>query len=218
MRTSIMEHSDESTRIVGLTKGRIEALTDGIFAFAMTLLVTGMDLPIGAHSVAPGKVHEILVGLFPDFMHYIIAFVTLAGFWVAHHVQYHSIRFIDRKLLWINIASLLFVALIPFSTALVGDYPYDSLASIVLEANLLIIGVLFYWQWWYASKDYRLVDRSVGPAAIASGKRRNLVVPTLSVAAIILALLNIPWSTAVYFLVPVLIAVVPSGRARERSD
>lgn len=213
-----MEHSDESTRIVGLTKGRIEALTDGIFAFAMTLLVTGMELPASKHAVVAEKVRDILVGLYPDFLHYIIAFVTLAGFWVAHHVQYHSIRFIDRRLLWINIGSLLFVALIPFSTALVGDYPYDSLASIVLEANLLIIGVLFYWQWWYASKDYRLVDRSVGPAAIASGKRRNLVVPTLSVAAIILALLNIPWSTAVYFLVPVLIAVVPSGRARERSD
>ncbi len=205
-----MERSEESTTVPGLTKGRIEALTDGIFAFAMTLLVTSMELPVKSHPVVTQHAQEILTGLYPDFVHYVIAFVTLAGFWVWHHTQYHSIRFIDRRLLWINIASLMFVALVPFSTSLAGDYPEDTLAAIVLQANLLVIGVLFYWQWSYASKDYRLISRSIDKARIELGKKRCLVVPSVSVLAMLLSVLNFSWSSAIYLAVPIILAVIRS--------
>ncbi|WP_455285764.1 TMEM175 family protein [[Eubacterium] cellulosolvens] len=208
-----MKHPNENSRMVGLTKSRIEALTDGIFAFAMTLLVTGMALPTATHPVSSVTAHDVLIGMYPDFVHYVIAFVTLAGFWAGHHAQYHSIRFIDRRLLWINISSLLFIALVPFSASLAGDYPEDTLAAMVFAGNLLIVGLLFYWQWSYASKDHRLIDRSIGAASIASGKKRNLAVPGLSVLAIILAMLNVPWSSLVYFLVPVVLWIIPSGKA-----
>ncbi len=195
---------------VGLTKGRIEALTDGIFAFAMTLLVTGMDLFGSKQTQIPSAALEVLSRLYPDFVHYVIAFMTLAGFWYSHHVQYHHIRFIDGKLLWVNIVSLMFVALVPFSTSLAGDYPDDPLASAVLEANLLVIGLLFYWQWAYACKGHRLVEEKLSPRTIEQGKKRSSITPALSVFALVLAFMNVRWSSAVYLLVPVLLALLSS--------
>jgi len=115
-------------------------------------------------------------------------------------------------------ASLLFVALIPFSTALVGDYLYDSLASIVLEVNLLVIGLPFYWHCSYASKNYRLLESGLSTVAISTRKGRSPVVSAVSIVAIILALFGMPWSTAIYFMVPILLMVIPSGRADERSN
>jgi len=205
------------SRSEGLTKGRIEALTDGIFAFSMTLLVTGMDISAVGRSGISLNVRGILAGLYPDFIHYAIAFVTLAGFWVGHHAQYHHIRFIDTKLLWTNIFSLMFVALVPFSTSLAGDFPDDTLSALVLEVNLLIIGLLFFWQWSYACKEHRLVDQNLRPAEIDAGTNRNLVVPAISVLAIALALLNIQWSIAVYLLVPIILAVIPPRWASQRT-
>ena len=144
--------------------------------------------------------------------------MTLAGFWYSHHVQYHHIRFIDRKLLWVNIVSLMLVALVPFSTSLAGDYPDDPLASAVLEANLLVIGLLFYWQWAYACKGHRLVEENLSPRTIDEGKKRSSVIPVLSVVALVLAFLNVRWSSVVYLLVPVLLALVSSNPSRQQHE
>ncbi len=104
-------------------KNRIETLTDGVFAIAMTLLVTGLDIPKLNGIITSGAVDSILLSLFPDFIHYIVAFVLLASFWWASHLrsQYHPS--IDRTMGLLTIASLLFVGLIPFSTNLAGDFP-----------------------------------------------------------------------------------------------
>jgi uncharacterized membrane protein len=200
-----------------MTKGRIEALTDGIFAFAMTLLVTGMDLPGTQYGQVPGTASKVLANLYPDFVHYVIAFLTLAGFWYTHHVTYHHIRSMNARLLWINIVTLMFVALVPFSTSLAGDYPSDPLASSVLEANLLIIGLLFYWQWSYACMNRRLIEADVDSRVITQVKKRSLVVPAVSIVALALAFLNIRWSSAVYFVVPVILALVPHNARHKRS-
>lgn len=212
-----MSDSGVGSAPAGMTKGRIEALTDGIFAFAMTLLVTGMDLPATKYAQVPGTASQVLANLYPDFVHYVIAFLTLAGFWYSHHVTYHHIRSIDASLLWSNVVSLMFVALVPFSTSLAGDYPNDPLASVVLEANLLIIGLLFYWQWSYACMNRRLIEADVDSRVITQGKRRSLVVPAVSIVALALAFLNIGWSAAVYFFVPIILALIPARTSHTRS-
>ncbi|MDD1666050.1 MAG: TMEM175 family protein [Methanomicrobiales archaeon] len=199
--------------IEGLTKGRLEALTDGIFAFAMTLLVTTMDFPqpdVSAPLPAL-TLHGMIVTYLPDFMNYIIAFAVLAGFWVAHHTLFHHIRFIDMTVLWMNILSLLFVALLPFSTDLVGDYP-DPLASIFFEANLLAIGLLLYIIWNYATTDRRLVDRDLDEAAVRIHGRRTLAVPVVSALAIFIAFLGFEGTTILYAATPLFAILIERRR------
>ena len=95
-------------------KNRIETLTDGVFAIAMTLLVTGLDIPKLNGIATSGTVDSILLNLFPDFIHYIIAFVLLASFWWASHLRSHYLQSIDRKMSFLTIMTLLFVGLSDF--------------------------------------------------------------------------------------------------------
>ena len=117
-------------------KNRIETLTDGVFAIAMTLLVTGLDIPKLNGIATSGTVDSILLNLFPDFIHYIIAFVLLASFWWSSHLRSHYLQSIDRKMSFLTITTLLFVGLIPFSTNLAGDFPLNTHAVIIFELNL----------------------------------------------------------------------------------
>ena len=87
-----------------MEKNRLESLTDGIFAFAMTLLVTSMILPRGA--IATLSSGDALLSLLPEFYHSIIAFFVLAGFWMAHHEQFSRVHHIDNNFLYINIIAL----------------------------------------------------------------------------------------------------------------
>ncbi len=208
-----MEQRDDADREAGtpagFPKNRIEALTDGIFAFAMTLLVLSLNVPAGIHDAPGAAVMAMLAGLVPDLFHYLLAFFILASFWIVHHVQAERLRHIDRTFLWINIVMLLFVTLVPFSVSLVGDYPGETFAAIVFEVNLLGLGLLFAAQWRYATHNRRLVHPGTD---IRRGKQRVMVVPVVSVIAILLALAGWTWSTAIYALIPLVMRLLPGGR------
>ena len=193
----------------GYPKNRAEALTDGIFAFAMTLLVISLDVPEGLRDPSDAAIAATLAGQLPALFHYFLAFFILASFWVAHHAQVDRLRHIDRTFLWINIATLMFVALVPFSVSLIGDYPSETFAAVIFEANLLFIGLLFAAQWWYAAHDRRLVRPGT---EIRRGSQRVMVVPVVSVIAILLALAGWDWSTAIYALIPLVMRFLPQGR------
>ena len=131
-----------------LGRNRIEALTDGVFAVAMTLLVLDIKVPELQQPLATAELPLKLVALWPKFLSYTISFVILGVYWVGHHVQLSFIRRADRPLLWINILFLLWVALVPFSTALLSEYSNTRLAIAIYGANLIAIGLTLALHWW----------------------------------------------------------------------
>jgi uncharacterized membrane protein len=147
----------------GLTKTRIEALADGIFAIAMTLMVFDIKLPAGTTPL--GLRHE-LTRLWPRFLAYAISFIMLGVYWVGHHNQYHYIRRTDRAFLWINIFFLMGISLVPFSTGLLGQYSGERTALILYGLNLIMAGGLLYGHWSYATRHYRLVERQIPPEVV----------------------------------------------------
>jgi uncharacterized membrane protein len=148
----------------GLAKSRIEALCDGVFAIAMTLMVFGIKVPTVAIVSASDGLADALLALWPQFVTYAISFVMLGVFWIGHHNQFHYIRRTDRVLLWINIAFLMFVTAIPFSTQVLGQYRSQPAAVIFYAINLILVGFLLYSQWWYATANCRLIDADLDPA------------------------------------------------------
>src|SRR5262245_27599586 len=116
-----------SSPLGGLSKARIEALTDGVFAIAMTLLIFGVKVPVITPVTEKALRHE-LIQLWPSILTYAISFVMLGIYWVGHHNQYHYIQRTDRIFLWINIFFLMCVSSIPFSTSLLGQYPTERTA------------------------------------------------------------------------------------------
>src|SRR4030065_2154644 len=174
-----------------LTARRIEALADGIFAFAMTLLVLTLTLPDATQTKL--SLSQLLANQWPKFFNYALSFLLLAIFWIVHHQQFHVIRRTDRAHGWINIGILMFVALMPFSTDVVGDYSDQTLAELLFSANLMILGLLFLLNWWYACRNHRLVDADLDRETIVGGIRRSCVTPGVAAVSMLLAFFVPGW-------------------------
>ncbi|MYN15775.1 DUF1211 domain-containing protein [Rugamonas sp. FT107W] len=105
-----------------LSKHRIEALVDGIFAVAMTLLVIELRLPEHAHLATEAALREALVELLPKLISWLVSFFVLAIFWIANHRLYSYVRHADPRLLWLTILSLSGASLLPFASAVNGQF------------------------------------------------------------------------------------------------
>lgn len=187
---------------------RSVALTDGIFAIAMTILALSIDVPDSA-DLAGRTLAEYLLDNWVDFFNYALSFFLLSVFWIIHHKQMEVVRRFDEALIWLNILGLMFVCLIPFSTSLMGEYSAEQVAAVLFEVNLMAIGLFFFLMWSYATKGMRLVDtEEVSPERVRRGRRRNLVIPAVSVVAIAISFVSPDYSTLVYVSIPLILRVV----------
>jgi uncharacterized membrane protein len=203
-----MEHEDYLQTHKIFTKSRILTLSDGIFAFAMTILVTTIAVPKSAAGISPASLDMMLVNVLPEVTHYFLSFILLAIFWWSQHERYHHIKYMDRILILLTICSLIFVALLPFSTDLIGNFPTYPHAAVIFELNLLLIGLLTYGMWIYTSNDQVLGSTLSDELFISSHRNRVLIFPVLSSIAIILALFNYGYSQLVYLIIPIYFVII----------
>lgn len=196
------QHTDSHlNQTGGLTTTRIQALSDGVFSIAMTLLILQVAIP---HHLTALELKTALINLWPQIISYIVSFMVLAVFWIGHHNQFTSIKFSDRTFLWINIFFLMSVAFIPFSTALFGDYNNQHLAILIYGGNLIITGIFLYWHWWYATKNHRLVAADLDHKIIAIAKFRILIGIIFYMVAIAVSFVSIKTSIVMFVILPVL--------------
>src|SRR6516165_4846818 len=187
-----------------LGRNRIEALTDGVFAVAMTLPVLDIKVPELRQPTGTADLPLKLLGLGPKLLSYSVSFIILGVYWVGHHIQLSFIRRADRPLLWINLLFLLWVALVPFSTALLSEYPTSRTAIAVYGLNLIAIGLTLALHWWYATVEARHVDADIHPGLVRGALLRTLMAPALYVIAIAISFIRAELSLLIYALVPVL--------------
>ncbi|MDD5495184.1 MAG: TMEM175 family protein [Dehalococcoidia bacterium] len=190
------------------TTRRIEALSDGIFAIAMTLLVLNLALPQAIEHTSQSLL-KMLTGQLYDFFDYVISFILLAIFWIMHHQQFHYIQRTDTKHLWINIFMLMFVALVPFSTSIVGDYGVNVVGDIFFSANILILGFLFLANWVYATSNHRLVRHNLDSSIINQSIRRTSVIPIVCLVTMAVSLLSPYWSLWILLSIPLIMIFKP---------
>jgi uncharacterized membrane protein len=188
----------------GLSTTRLEALSDGIFAVALTLLVVTFDALKDSGRVSPEEIKRTLLKEGPDMLHYAESFLLVGAFWVEHHNQFHFIKRCDWQLTWMNLLGLMLVVLIPMTNTLVGDYGSYTFAAAIYETNMFLVGAIFYMTWSYAAGGGRLVSESLDKRIIRVCKRRNLIIPALSLVALLLCPFVPRLSTVLYFLVPAL--------------
>jgi uncharacterized membrane protein len=201
-----MNTSSSKPIIPVLSAKRIQALTDGVFAIAMTLLVLNLKVPPVTEESAAQVLPKLVLRLWPDFFNYALSFILLATFWIVHHRQFHFIKAINQRLLWINILGLMFIALIPFSTSLIAEHGDVQIAALVFECNLLAIGLIFYVHWSYATGKHHLINPDLSAQRILLNKKRNLVMPVVSLIAIGLSFLTPDWSEVPYLAIPFIMA------------
>lgn len=192
-----------ATQSIGLGKSRIEALTDGVFATLMTVLVLTLALPSG-----PGSLIERLWSLRYNILTYAMSFIVLGVFWVGHHNQFHYIRGSNRVFLWLNVLFMMSVGLLPFSTSVLGSNFLRRSAVIIYGLNLILAGSATYLIWWYATRNHKLVDPDLDSHLVRAVKNRILTGPAIDIIAIgfsfLLPVVSVIlyFSTMVYFILP----------------
>jgi uncharacterized membrane protein len=185
-----------------ISKNRVEALVDGIYAFAMTLLVISLTVPVLSKSEAAATLATRVFAMHTEFFTFLIAFLVLASFWLVHHRHFHFVRMVNPTLVWINIYTLAFIVLMPFSTSISGDYPDIQIAVVLFHANMLIISIFFLIHWHYISHHPEIMSESLDLKDAECGIRRSLIVPVVALIGILVSFITPSYSMAAYLLIP----------------
>jgi len=169
---------------------RIGALSDGLFAIAMTIIVLEIRVPeLEVHSDA-GLI-DAIGQLGPRFLTYFLSFLTLGIFWNAQHAQLNYVARADRNLAWLELVYLSVVALMPFSTSLLAEFIDLRVAFLVYWLNIYLLGVALYLVWSYAIRSGALMPAATEGVKQAF-KRRIVAYQVAYGVSAILAILVAP--------------------------
>lgn len=186
-----------------LTLNRIAALTDGIFAIVMTLLVLTLDLPEKVGIMNHADIREFLNSQWHVLFIYMLSFLILAKFWTAHHSQFSHLKATNPTHLWLNILFLMFTALLPFTADLAGELPIYWLSQIPFHINMFLISITFLMSWLYASKGRRLVKDDVSEDLIKYISLKARVTPLVAMICMIAAFIIPAYSSVPYLMIPI---------------
>lgn len=128
-----------------MSTSRLEAFSDGVIAIAITLLV--LELRVPAPEAAGSLAHK-LGGEWPSYVAYVVSFLTIGVIWINHHAMVRRLRMVDHPTLVLNLVLLLWIGVLPFTTALMARYLRESegqhLAAALYGASFLGMSVSFY--------------------------------------------------------------------------
>jgi len=189
-----------------VNKSRFEAFSDGVYAFAVTLLVLGIVLP-GSHLTSDRDLAHALLGLWPNVLAYALSFAVIGIMWQNHHALFRLVARVDRMTVFLNLLLLAATVFIPFATNTLGAYPTMH-SSTFLYGLVLSVCAVFYNSMLHHLVVKRSFRADVSDATIAATVRAyrfglvgyiaatliSFTYPVASFAAYI--------AIALYFLVP----------------
>jgi uncharacterized membrane protein len=207
--------SGEAFAMKGLNKHRIEALTDGIYAVAMTLLALELKIPESAQLGSESAFARELAHLLPKFLAWIISFFILGIFWLAHQRAFHFVRRVDAKLLWINLFALLFATLLPFSSALVGEHSQFFTAQVFYAANMAALALMGIRQVTHLEKHPELCEPAIPWYVARAARFRCWSLVAVAALAVAFAAVDPRFGTAAFMLMILLARIGRRMEARE---
>jgi len=142
-------------------KARLEMLSDGVFAIVMTLLVLELKVPELPRRAAASEVLHNLLEHWPLFFSFVITFMMSGAYWIWHHMSFHELAHVDQPFCGLNLIFLMFMSLLPFSTAMLGSFTLEQPVSLALYfGNQLGLSVAMN-AWWTYAKRHGLLTRPV---------------------------------------------------------
>lgn len=190
-----------------ITKVNLERITNGIFAFTMTLLARNILMP------DPGSITDILtfdkyfISTISSVIDFIGIFILLAMFWMLFFQMFHRMRTYDYHFLHVHMLALMAIVLLPFSSAFTGlsqNFPY---ADLFFQVNYLMLGIILAYLWHYARSKPDLLDPGLTDSDATFLYRKCLVPPAVAVIGIIMVMSGIRYLDLLYF-VPFIIIMV----------
>ncbi len=193
-----------------MTKGRLEAFSDGVLAIIITIMVLELKVPHHHH-------FEDLRPLIPVFLSYALSFVYIGIYWNNHHHMLHAVKHINGAVLWANLHLLFWLSLVPFATGWMGENQFKS-DPVALYGFVLLMAALAYF---ILSRVLIAADGKDSKLAAAFGNDlKGKISILLYVAAIVLALIrDLPnWPAMALYIVVAIIWLVPDRRIEKKID
>jgi uncharacterized membrane protein len=202
-------------RIAGRSLERLAALSDGIFAVALTILVLDIHAPGREGIESEHDLWMALAKLSPRIVMYLMSFLTLGIFWTGQQTQFNHLSSADRTYSWINITFLAAVSITPFSTALLAEFITFRTALLLYWANILLLGIILYAGWRYARRA-KLVNEETTYETVCAIERRIVVGQALYAVGALLCIFSTYWSMGFIVLVQLNYAIAPRIRFLSR--
>jgi uncharacterized membrane protein len=139
-----VRHRDEAE----VEFNRIVAFSDGVFAIAITLLVLGLAVPEDSHKIA----NELLDNR-DDLLAYAISFAVLGRYWLSHHRFFSTLERFDGTLMGLNLLYLAFIALVPFTSEVFGDFNEETAAIVLYAINMILVSGTFHAELVYSYRN-----------------------------------------------------------------
>jgi uncharacterized membrane protein len=154
------------------TLGRLLEISDNVFAFSLTLMVVFLVVPSVAAVHTSAQLTAALANQWTTYLSYGLSFFAIYISWNGHQRIFRQIRRCDARLVQLNFGLLLFVALLPFPTAIVGEFGQDPIAAVLYAVMVSFIGLIMAAIWLYAVRGRRLV----APGLTDQQVRRQMLV------------------------------------------
>jgi uncharacterized membrane protein len=175
--------------IAGRSAERLASLSDGVFAFAMTLLVLDLRVPAVQAVHSEQGLRAALAALAPNLLTYLLSFMTLGILWVGQNTELSKIKHSERALTWIHLAFLLMVTMLPFSTKLLAAFISYRTALVIYWLNILGLGATLYWSWEYVFRA-KLIKEEAPPGITVAVRGRIVIAQALYAFGALLCLFN----------------------------
>jgi uncharacterized membrane protein len=194
--------------IAGQSIERLAAISDGVFAVAMTLLVLDLRTPDAMRIQSEAALWHAIVALAPRVLVYLMSFLTLGIFWVGQQTQLNHLERSDRDFTWLHLVFLFAVSLMPFSTSLMAEFISYRVALVAYWLNILLLGALLYVAWGYAFR-MRLGKPDVTQEVDEAVRRRIIGAQSLYAFGVALCVINTYWALGFMLLVQLNYAFAP---------
>lgn len=190
---------------------RIQTLTDGVFAIAMTIIILEIKIPKGLDAISLNN--HFLTHTIQELFIYCMGFITLGIFWIGSHFHHHHVMKTDRVISWLNIIFLMFICIIPFSINTLYNFRHFKLSIMFMSVNLIFSSLANYSMLWYAWKK-RFIKPNFTLVHFVHAKHRILFPIYIYLAIILISFFST--SVPLYlFLIPVLLHAIPEkGNAK----
>ncbi len=184
------------------TTTRVENFSDGVISIIITIMVLGLKLPSLPRDFTGNDIRMAMLVLGPFLLAYALSFLIIAIFWVNHHNLFHSLRFTDPTIIWMNNLLLFWLSLVPFATAFLGEHPKTPAALIAFSFLLMMAAACFPLMSYYTIYRGHLTYDDVSMEMRRSTFRKSLPGFILYFCAILAAFISIWVSWIILFIVP----------------
>lgn len=183
---------------------RVLFFSDAVFAIVITLLVLEIKVPhLASHLASDAEIRHALFELLPKFLGFFFSFFIIGMLWIEHHRIFRFIGNWDFGLVWRNLLFLLFVAFVPFPTALFSEYSQSQFAFIlyVLSFAFAALGKILIWRHAVKNRETLMVAE-IDDEMIKQISRRSWAVPIVCAIAILLSFIAVPFGGFAFPLIP----------------